>query len=204
MGELAERYWNTLPANIGPSQSDVYTAIVAMEARLAELEASHFSVGGSRVVQFDEDGNQRILPSLSDRLIAAERRADELLAAVSQLVQTQGRAIALLDVRAQPETEWQLAMGQKHYTNVVPGVDVSIVAGHPALTIAVISHDASPPNPELLEGASVQLMQRYTEAKAAADAEAARLADERENAAFRATLKDPDADAVEMTMRWTP
>lgn len=168
MGELAERYrrWIDQPRSVseGREMWAIFERIVALEERLADQSRiiHDLEVG----VLIGKDGvrlepSARIQDALQ-RATDAEQRADALLAAVSVLVQTGGKLAAIADVDRVSDVHdshgWHCQMDLSNATSIPE------FRKH-GLRVAVIVPD-SPPNPDLLERASVELAEEYQRVKA--------------------------------------
>ena len=180
----------------------------SLVARIAELEA--------RVAQFEspivipDDGlsvtwqanadrdykpeNVEVRSVMARRLADAEQRAAAAWTAVTNVVVRHMRVMDVVEV--QPDADGNAFMTGLGTYSQIGGVNKRIL-------LAVLL-PSSPANPDLLERASVELAEAYQRAKAEEQRQAEQAADAKENAVFRATPKDPDADAVTFTMRMTP
>ncbi len=173
MGELADRFERLFDELDGYSatvehrheRALLWAAIAELEADLAHRTHGKWEDIGARFV--DDRA------TLSDRLIAAEQRADALLAAVSKLVQggndtrrgimTRCEHLELINPPAVPVSERTITVHGMRMTLATSGVAVPLL-------VAVYSPSA-PPNPELLERASVELAEEYLRVKAEAERE---------------------------------
>lgn len=183
MGELAERYEKLISDVVGQyaspddtawlhEQALIYAGIKELEARLAVVDlelpiAIPDDVMPHLVSAKAGHVNAELRAAAAEsRALAAERRADELLAAVSELVQCSAKLTAVTRVVSirnyADDGEWftRLELHGPLMHGLEPG-------GH----VAILSPSTGTPNPELLEGASVQFASAYIAAKAAADAE---------------------------------
>lgn len=197
MGELAERF-NEYMAPYGPAFGDrlaerraICDAIAELEQRYSALDELH-RLAASRVTEL----NARSIYAANDRAEAAERRADELLAAVSIVLQRNMRVVEIVTVKPN---------SHGHITLKVPGAYVQI--GNDAQLHAALLLASTPPNPELLERASTQLAEAYIKAKAEAEAGAQKVAAEQLGRREIAVLRDRadwtnlDGDATNNTRR---
>lgn len=163
MGELADEFmrfvYSVDPAvwglardgdpNFSATSERIYGAIVELENRATSHEAP--IITGCYVDSPD-------LANALARAVDAEQRADALLAAVSRLVQTEakvaaiGRVVEVSD-RYRAETGWRTTLSVD-----IGGMPLELINVGGA--VAVLS-PATPPNPDLLERASVELAEEY-------------------------------------------
>ena len=194
--------------------------IAALEAQVASYataidEAASVMATFTDAMTGTEDVSRRAM--LLDyvpasRLADAEQRAAAAWAAVTRLVKAPAGDSGYACVGVHQGSPERIRRWDKPSDNLVAA---SIAAGDPPgalehyaykpqLCITVVFAVNAPANPDLLERASVELAEAYQRQKAEEQRQAEQAADAKENAVFRATPKDPDADAVTFTMRTTP
>ena len=161
MGELADRferlmdYWDVVDGEgyadgAGSDRSAIHAAIVALEDEVARRGAP------VALVMADDE-----IHRLRKQLAAAERRADELLAAISVVAQRDMRCVGASEVDTANH-------GNSEYVTVrIPRGFATEIAG-PLMCMLFLP--GSRQNPELLERASLQLAEAYIKAKAEAEA----------------------------------